>query len=392
MKRYWKILTLSFITVIVLGTFYIQSSLASQNIQIEFETVSGDEGEVDNLEMNVSYVVDDMYQDLRVSQEGTVNLTDRSLFEQLTSVHTWDSIDQLIKEYKGFMRGKHLNPNSFFEDKNMVIYVNVEGNSINSSNFDSSFEIDILDKKSEESVSMTLDLPNKEKYHWVDINDIQILNNELKVIARGSGINSGEDLLVYTIDLKDKKIENEEVVYSSPQVKNGWSGFRVFSDFYSTEPEQYFVFLSEAYEHDESGMGTELAKDRMIYDIQNNKLLKLEVPEDFTVDFDKLSIVNSTLIVPNYSPDGIKLMQYEIETGQWEEKQTIDIVNMESDENAPFINILNEKIYIVEATKEGHHLSIGDINSGETLYEGKIIVKNNDTKDYKIYFNNIKEQ
>lgn len=198
-------------------------------------------------------------------------------------------------------------------------------------------------------------------------------------------------MIDYTIDTKNKKIANEEHIYSSPEVENGWSGFRLFNDYYSTKPERYLVFQAEAYEHDDSGIGTELANDMMVYDIEKNKLVKLDVPEDLNVDFDKVSIVNSSMIAPVYSENGVKVMQYDIETQKWDEKQTFEIVNMKSDTYAPFIQIMNEKIYTVQSTEDGHRLVIGDLLTGESLYEGNIVVKNQNKDDYKLYIYDIEE-
>lgn len=391
MKRYWKILTLCLVTVIVLGTFYIQTSLASENVGFELEKVSGDENEVKNLKLNITYVVDDLHTNFLLTPEETVNLSKQSVFKQFTNHSTWTSLYPLIEKYKGFMRGKHLLPNSFYEDKDLVIYANIEGKGINGSLSASLLDVEVLDKKSEERTSMTLDLPKKEKYHWVDIMDIQLVDGELKIIARGSRLNGGEDLIDYTIDTKNKKIANEEHIYSSPEVENGWSGFRLFNDYYSTKPERYLVFQAEAYEHDDSGIGTELANDMMVYDIEKNKLVKLDVPEDLNVDFDKVSIVNSSMIAPVYSENGVKVMQYDIETQKWDEKQTFEIVNMKSDTYAPFIQIMNEKIYTVQSTEDGHRLVIGDLLTGESLYEGNIVVKNQNKDDYKLYIYDIEE-
>jgi len=106
MKRYWKILTLCLVTVIVLGTFYIQSSLASENIQIEFEKVSGDESLVENLEINADYVVGDIHQTLLISNEETSNLSNRSVVQQLTGLYAEAPSQKLVENYKQFMRGK----------------------------------------------------------------------------------------------------------------------------------------------------------------------------------------------------------------------------------------------------------------------------------------------
>ena len=59
MKRYWKIISICFVTLIVIGTFYIQSSFATnEHVKIEFEKVNGNEDEVKNLMLYGDYLVD----------------------------------------------------------------------------------------------------------------------------------------------------------------------------------------------------------------------------------------------------------------------------------------------------------------------------------------------
>ena len=49
------------------------------------------------------------------------------------------------------------------------------------------------------------------------------------------------------------------------------------------------------------------------------------------------------------------------------------------------------KVYIIYATTNGHTIFIGDLKTGESLYEGKLKVKNQgeDQKDYRLYFHEI---
>ena len=53
--------------------------------------------------------------------------------------------------------------------------------------------------------------------------------------------------------------------------------------------------------------------------------------------------------------------------------------------------LMNGKIYIISSTNNGYTLLIGDLNTGESLYEGKLQVKNQkeDPQRYQLYFNDI---
>ena len=81
MKRYWKIMLLCFVTIIAIGTFYIQSGFADQkNITIEFEKVSGNEDEVKNLTILGDYLVGNLHHSLQIEKGETIDTTQSILF------------------------------------------------------------------------------------------------------------------------------------------------------------------------------------------------------------------------------------------------------------------------------------------------------------------------
>ncbi len=331
----------------------------------------------------------DMHQSLFISNKETINLSNRSLLQQVTGVNTLASYNQLIDKYGDFMRGKNLLRNNFYEDDSLVAYVSVEGKGINVSSLNSFFEIDVLDKDSEESTSMQLDIPEKKNYSWVDVVDIQFVGGNLKVIARGSRTHGGEDLNVYTINVKNQKVVNDEIIHSTPAIENGWSEVRIMNDYYSSQPEKYILFKVEAYEHVEGdGDSNIVAKDVLIYDIENNQTKKIVIDEEKPgFSSDSYSIIESMLYVPSQTPNGLEVTPYDIETEKWGNKQVFDVVFSENNDNVPYVKLLNGKIYIISSTSEGHTLSIGDINTGESLYEGKLKVNNQkaDQTGYRLY-------
>lgn len=388
MKRYWKIITLSIVTVIVFGTYFIQSSIAAESIEVEFEKVSGDESLVKNVVLNAQYEVGDVYQNILISEEETINLTNQSVFQQLNRNKLEPFLNQEVGDYKHFMRGKYLAPSSFYEDEDLLIYTNIEGRSINASPVNSYFDIDVLDKKSEESTSMKIDLPKNGDYGWVDMVDIQIVDGKLKQITRASRLNGGEDLTVYTIDLKEKKVTNEEVIHSTPNVENGWSGFNLFNDYYSSQPQKYFLFNVWADEYNEdTSESTPIANDLMVYDIKNKKVVKMELPEDFAGDLGNALISNSIVYIPVSLVNGVEVIQYDIQAEKWDQKQTFEIEQSGDPEDVPFVKLKDGKVYIISSTNNGYSVTIGDINTGKSLYEGKLKIKNQ--KEYEIYFNEI---
>ena len=73
---------------------------------------------------------------------------------------------------------------------------------------------------------------------------------------------------------------------------------------------------------------------------------------------------------------------------------TYILLNMpynKEDEGALYIKLMNGKIYIIHSTNNGQSIFIRDIKTGESLYEGKLKVKNTreGQNDYPINVNEI---
>jgi len=392
MKRYWKIITLSLVTVIVIGAFYINSSLAAEKIVIGIEKISGNEEEVENIRINGDLGGNNIHHSLLISKDETINLSNQSIIQQLTRTSTVPAYNQLKEKYSHFMRGKKYVTNSLYADENFVVYVNVEGNGNGNISKNMYFEIEILDVKTDKTTSMELDVPNDDNYHWVEVMDVQLFNNEIKVIARGFRAEGGEDLKVYTIDL-DKKAVSDESIYGSPKIENGWSDIRVVDEYYSVEPKKYLLFQVYAHEAPvyeegvETGEPKIIADEIMVYNIETNELKKLNIsPEERGFGIDSFALYDTTVYIPNQSPNGIEVNQYNIENNSWGEKQ---LFNVEHDkgEHEPFIELQNGKIYIISSVDGAYPLVISDLNTGQSLYEGKLVVKNqkDQNNDYKLY-------
>lgn len=392
MKRYWKIISVSLITLIVISAFYINSSLADENIIIGIEKVSGNEEEVENLRINGDFGGNNIHHSLLISKDETINLSNQSFIQQLTRTSTVPAYNQLKEKYSHFMRGKKYLTNSLYADENFAVYVNVEGNGNGNVSKNMYFEIEILDVKTEKTTSMELDVPNKDNYHWVDVMDVQSINNEIKVIARGFRAEGGEDLNVYTIDL-DKKAVSDETIYGSPKIENGWSDIRVVDEYYSVEPKKYLLFQVYAHEEPDYENEGEMAEPKVIvdeinvYNIETNQMKKIELSlEEEGMGIDSFVINEATVYIPSRSSNEVVVNQYNLETESWGEKHTFKIKH-DKGEHDPYIKLLNGKIYIISVLNGEYPLSISDLSTGESLYEGKLTVKNQtkEQKDYKLY-------
>jgi hypothetical protein len=382
MKRYWKIISVCIVTVMVIGTFYIQSSLAAKgNVKIEFERISGNEDEVKNVIFNADYTVGNQYQSLQITSKEILHLNNQSLLQDLTRNHTVPVVNRLIERYRSFMRGKEVMPNNFYEDENLVAYASIK---VKDSRH-SSFDIDLFNKKSEETTSIQLAVPKREKYSWMEVVDVQVIGGNLKVITRGFRAEGGNDLNVYTINIDEQKLVNDEMIHTAPLVENGWSDIILISDYNSIQSEKYLLFKTETYEDKQVPDVGEMESDQesnlvanevMVYDIEKNQLKKLMVPDKIGGTIGEFSaIYHSTIYIPSQSESGLEVDTYDIEKGKWGKKLIVDLP-YSKDKGTPYIKLMNGKIYILHSTKNGQTISIRDLKTGVSLYEGKIKVKN----------------
>ena len=141
------------------------------------------------------------------------------------------------------------------------------------------------------------------------------------------------------------------------------------------------------------GEPTLVANDVLLYNIENNQSEKLTVPDEMLGlnDSPTFTLFGSTIYMYNRTENGLEVNHYNMETKKWAEKQTFHLPNQTHEEDAPYFEVLNGKAYIISAFDKGHKLFIGDIKTGETLYEGNLTVKNkkDQQKDYRLYFHDM---
>ncbi|WP_071392907.1 hypothetical protein [Bacillus tuaregi] len=400
MKRYWKIIFLCFLSIIVIGAFYIQSSFANQNqIQIQFEKVKGDENEVKDLLLYGEYTVGNLYQGLQITSEETIQPNQKSFLYQLTPARYAPLIRNLIKEHKSFMRGKDFSPSHYYEDENILAYAAVKGN-FNDTSSHSTFDIEVLNKKTEETITIESDVPGMEKYSWMHVADVQVIKNTLKVFTRGFGKEGDEALFVYTFNLKTKKLVSDDTITASHANENSWVEARLLTDDNSIQPQDYHLMMVNTFEAENvekysdgmsyDGVEKLVKQEVYIYNIQQNQLEKLTFPEE-GLESDAYSIFQSSIYVHDLTADGLNVHVYDIKKAEWTAKWTFDLPEDTDGKSRPYIEIMDGKLYTLYATGHDHTLLIGDLETGGILYEGKLKVQNQekDSEEYQLYFHDI---
>lgn len=400
MKRYWKIISLSMLIVLILGVFYIQSGLAAkEDIEVEFEKVSGNEAEVENLVFYGDYEFSNVYQSLQITNQEAIDLNQISMLQSLKRMPTIPAYKKLVEDYKGFMRGKNYVPDSFYEDENVLAYAEAH----HESERNSSFDIDVLNKKSGETTSIKLDFPEKGKYNWVDVSEVQVTNGKLKVFVRGFHSERRHEMIVYTIDINAQKLEKNEVLLSTTEKENYWSDIRIINAYNSLKQQRYIMFYIESQrmhsEYDESSIEMEnnpeiINNEILVYDVETDKIKKLEFEDEMVGALGEAIVHNSTLFVPIQVENSYEISQFDIEKQTWGDKTSFELpAPKDGHAPGPYMKLMNGKFYMISAAKKGHILLISDATTGKVLYEGIIKVKKDGVNqgDYRLYIHEIEQ-
>lgn len=378
LKRYWKSILLSTVIVFVIGVLYVQSSFSQ--VEFRFENISGDEKELDNLSIQIEYQTPQSYQMFDVTTAGT---KEKNLMQDLQYTANVDIV-RLVEQYRNFMRGKMLDTWNFYEDENQVVYAYENSEYGNSSEL--VMDIDVLDKNTEESTPFQVSIPNTENYSWVVINSTQVVDGMLKVVAICSRQDTGDDLCVYTIDLEQQKLVAEQVIYSSSAIENGDSYITIINN-NTIKPQKYL--LVEVYEYLENDYNVDNT-EYMIYNVENNELQQIDTPDEIVNSmYYSSNIFDSILYVSN----GSKVYQYDIESGVWGEE--IEFFEMPTTVllQEPYVKLMNNKLYTIYFINNEYHIFIGNLNTGESLYEGMLTIESEqeEIEGNQLYISNLEE-
>lgn len=387
MKKYWKAITLCALTVLIIGSFYIQKGLAVETgLKVNFETVMGDESELDHLSFNANYEKANTYHNLEVTSEETVDANRMSLLENLNRAYSNPVYKRLVEEYRGFMRGKVISPENYYEDENIVAYASVDAES--AMNF--TMEIDVLNKVTGKNTTFELDFPEKGKYNWAFVAEVQFIGEKLKVFVRGSAGNS--EIILATVNIEEQKLEKSELLLSSD---GNWMDTSIIDDNYlSIDYKRYILFHVRDQGESTEDTNKEITnKSLMVYDLEKDELKAVPDLEGVQSMVYSSSIDDSILFIPVQTEKGVEIHQYDLEKGKWGDIIAFDLTSEKAKGPfEPYMNLTNGKFYMVNAVEEGHALLIGDIKSGKVLYEGILRVEKAGElqSDYRLYISGLK--
>ncbi|MEN2465869.1 hypothetical protein [Ornithinibacillus sp. JPR2-1] len=409
LKRFWKLIALSLVIIIVLVTYFIYTSLvvAKQFPELTLKTIDGDKSVMNDVLLVGEYDGKSNYSTVTVSTEGSVYRGQMSFFENLESPFAINNATKLKEKYRNFMRGKWIYTGNFFENDEFVAYVTVKSTSsrLHYEDAENYFYVDVLNKETNKSNSFEIKIPGQGLYYDIVVSDVQLVNGELKVLTESNHYgNAGRyvrELMVYTIDISSHKISADDPLLVSESVEdaNNWEDIMFLNDSEDIS-EQKFYFLQKDQNRREVE-GTELETE--IVDNEPTEisvvnrsfyLYDLESKELQEVIFDK-EIANELLDARTWGfvQDRQVYLVYELENTvtileineqdlsvQSKAKFNLDDSGFRGLSN---LTIVNDKMYAIGNKDDVNSgkVFVGAIHNGEVLFEGEIGMENPDEEN-----------
>ncbi|MCU9614938.1 hypothetical protein OEV98_15440 [Caldibacillus lycopersici] len=395
MKRYLAIIICIIFTIVVITTFYIKTVIAGGDFpEYVLEKVSGDESLTEQLVLYGDYVKDSQYESFRIINNESFYNSELSIFEKAIGVRE-PIFDKWIKEHRNFMRGKDLFTGYFYEDEQQFVYANL----VQKGNSKFIFDIAALNKKNNEKASFTMDLQENSKIGYAQVLDVQVNNdNQVQVIVQNYYYNEGDnqEYRLYTFDIGKKKLIGNELIASVDTGAMGWNESYFANNEEYTGRNQYLVLKRYASDQKYGEYGEPVGEpivlmdDYVIFNTDTFEKETITIPEEMAVS--GLSVNQSTIYFSETNEDGLKVVPYDIESKSFGtpvvfgKKSGIEQVDM--------FQLYQDKIYIVHSNPETSKetwITIGSLDSGKILYEGKIKEKSKANKDDEAHTMNISD-
>jgi hypothetical protein len=384
MKKYWKSMSIAVITIVTIGFFYIQSTLAGSSYPaLAFETVSGNEEVVEDVVIYGDYRQDNVVGDsFHLTAEGIQYNRDLSYIERLERGYRSPQMNELQEEYKDFMRGKH-NIFQMAENEEDLVYADVNSGPDN----EMEFQIEVLDKASDQSMEFTVDIPDEENYGYIYIEQVLISGDKAKVVTRnhanGTMDSFSAEIHVYDFDIGEQTLVNDETMISYSEGSAGQTMTSVFT-LGDGSTNSHAVFVLEQWETGEDGEGmhfSDLAESKVIsVDMETNEHSEFELPAELQ-DIAQTALLEDSILYFNHlGASGLEINAYDLETQEMDDNRSFTVKrdHLDMHMGQPLITIKDGKIYILAYTNEDFaqaNLFVHDITSEELAYEGRIIEK-----------------
>lgn len=400
MKRYVKLIVITALVVITIGTYYINLSMEMEKYpKLVIKHKSGDKAEADDLIVHGEIEDEQNYVFTKVTTEGTFYERTWSYLDVVKQTDTSSYIKQLQKDYRGFMRGKEVTKNQYYEDTNVLAYVNMVSDYSFTGNgqWIYTFEVDVLDKVSKNRQRFDVLIPDSDKYNYLYIQGVQVMDGQIKIMTTNDIEVTSEpyyitrdELHLYSVSLKDGEIIQDEVVDNvkdlDPEL---YVSTYVIENKNQTEVSEYMVYSTDIFKEitDDEGFYEEEMIEQKItaYNLKTNEQEEINLAKEYGEEIAPEMLSDSTLYLSRRVDQNIELIGYNLKKQAVDIKQSFELPK--DDELEFFFTLNKDKIYILQQTdpKEiNYNIIVANIKTGDILYEGTVEPEKNIKQTYNL--------
>lgn len=402
MKKYWKFAMFLGIIVIGLGAFYTYAAATKGNYpQFKLETQSGDEKLADAISLGGNYTKASLSEELIVSGKGTTYEHEKWGTQQNLEYPIQSELRRLSKEHRKFMRGKQ-DLSTLYDDKNKLVYAEYNWEKKDG------FKISVLEKATEKITDFKVSLPNQEKYNYLYIQDIQLINNKLKIITLNDIYvkdRNSKEALIYTIDLDSKKMIDDERVLETIETNNENISTEIFmaQEYDVLKPMRYLLYTVQPLNSvEKNGEWTTevISTTYTLYDLETEKKEVIKLPDALNNESVAQWIDGNIAYFTKWNKDGKEIIPYDLEKREVKESFIVKYPNVKHMENEVYMTAANGKLYFNTSSYIGEKKKldqpkalvwITDNKTGKKLYEGAVLdkKKTDQTDDGEVTFYNL---
>lgn len=399
MKKYWKFTSIIAVIVLSIGTFYVYSAMSeTQYPEFAINKKSGDADEIKSLELEGSYheggSMSYVNTNLQITSDDTDYRNGRSIIDSIIG-HPAPMIQKLQEKYRNFMRGKGRSVDSFFENNKLLAYAEVKYKIGSFTTRDFKFAISIVDKDNGNTSSFSIKVPDSSVVENIFVEDVQVVDKELKVITHNSTRENGKyfnEKHIYSFDISTGKIVSSETIFSIPEQQGN---AYIHAELVQTSHKQvnenliFIKTLEKMIQDGESDRLEETTRELISYNLRTNEKETIKLPDSLKEH--QISYFDgSTIYFSKFSGENLVITPYSIENDQANNEFTIQLSNETSDADPPIIIMEDGKLYVtthITNLKTKASITVIDLKTSDTIYQGEVIRKDspNSTEQFELY-------
>ena len=398
MKKYINSSLILLVVLLSLTVFYVSQATSSSNLpDFHLKQTHGDSKLLDTLALEAAYMDTDYAEYFTTTKDGTHYRSETSFFEQ---VDYWQKTSKTIemkslrKQFPSFMRGKSTDT-QLYHDTKQVIYVDITYDySNNHGYYNFGLKINHLNKKTKDTQTFEVKIPNQENSGYIDVLDVQIIKDELRVVVLSD--DEAQKINEYTISISKERLIDDTSIFTATNQSDKERYY--FSRLMENEPTQtnaHFLFQIDQHTLINGGENSQTINiDFYSYTYKTGKLDKLKLPEDmikqlldagsYTIAYDSKSLYLSIFNNDENRTTSIKMIKYNLQNQKITKNHTIKI---DSDviEGSHNIHLYQNNLFLIYTGEESKpEIKIFDFDSGKPVLEASLEVKDHKQKvDYK---------